>query len=179
MGLTHLPTSASIQRRVTAKNGIKLSTGHTIPYDASIGFVHPLAPFIHTPTNLKTPLDYDPSQPPLNVFYPFRHSQIRALSGQENAHQFTQTGPDNINFGHGPMACPGRFFAGAEVKCIMIEILRRYDVSLGPDGEGEGGPNGLKRPINVIQPGSLQCLPDFTKSVYFKELAEVVPVAAK
>ncbi|RFU29756.1 hypothetical protein B7463_g6564, partial [Scytalidium lignicola] len=168
----------SLQRLVTATNGIKLSTGHTIPYGASIGFMHPMAPWIHPPSNLKTPLDYVPGQPPLDTFYPFRYSEIRAISGQENAHQFVQTGQDNINFSHGPMACPGRFFAGAEVKCIIIEILRRYDVALGPNCEGEGDPNGLKRPKNIVH-ANLQCLPDFTKPIYFKELPQVVPVTAK
>lgn len=176
-------TLASIQRRVTAWKGLQLSTGHLIPYDASIAFLHPLAPFVHPPPGLRTPLDYISSQPPLTDFYPFRYSEIRALPGQENYHQFKMTGQDNINFGHGPGSCPGRFFAGAEVKIIVIEILRRYDVALGPNGEGAtvGGEKGLggnsfKRPVNIIQTGSLQCLPDFTQSICFREVEAVVPV---
>ncbi|KAH8816085.1 cytochrome P450 [Xylogone sp. PMI_703] len=167
----------SIQRFVTAKEGIKLSTGHTIPHGASIGFMHPLAPFVKTPPNLKTPLDFVPTQPPLDEFYPFRSSEIRSIPGHENGYQFVQTGPDNINFGHGPMACPGRFFAGALVKVIIIEILRRYDIALGPNGEGEGGPNNLKRPANIVH-ANLQCMPDFAKPIYFKELPQVVPFKA-
>jgi hypothetical protein len=179
--------SASIQRRITAPKGLRLSTGHLIPYDASIGFVHPLSPFVHTPSNLRTPLDYCPHHPPLSEFYPFRYSEIRSLPGQDNYHQFAMTAEDNINFGHGPGSCPGRFFAGAVVKAIVIEILRRYDVALGPNGEGEtttdaakeaGGEATLfKRPTNIVQSGSLQCLPDFTYPLYFKELDAVIPVA--
>ncbi|KKO96881.1 hypothetical protein THAR02_11012 [Trichoderma harzianum] len=165
----------SLQRLVVAKDGIKLSTGHTIPRGTSIGFMHPFAPWVKTPSNLESHLALVQGQPPLEDFYPFRHSEMRAVPGHENGHQFVQTGPDNINFGHGPMACPGRFFAGAEVKCIIIEILRRYDVALGPGGEGAGGPSGLKRPTNVTYP-NLFLLPDFKTPLYFKELPQVVPV---
>lgn len=169
---------ASLQRLVVAKDGIKLSTGHTIPRGTSIGFMHPFAPWVSTPTSLRPQLDLVPGQPPLDAFYPFRHSELRAVPGHENGHQFVQTGLDNINWGHGPMACPGRFFAGAELKCMLIEILRRYDVALGPDGEGAGGPSGLKRPANTTYP-NLLLLPDFKTPIYFKELPQVVPVMEK
>jgi hypothetical protein len=55
-----------------------------------------------------------------------------------NHHQFAMTAEDNINSGHGPGACPGRLLAGAEVKIILCEILRRFDVDFGPNGESEG-----------------------------------------
>ncbi|EFZ04269.2 Cytochrome P450 CYP5315A1 [Metarhizium robertsii ARSEF 23] len=164
-------------RRVVAKDGIKLSNGQTMPPNATIGFVHPLAPYVKTPATLKSPLDYDPNQPPLSEFYPFRSYELRRLPGQENAHQFTQTGNDNLNFGHGTMSCPGRFFASAEAKCILIEFLRRYTVALGPGGEGEGGINDLKRPKNIVIPGNMQVVPNFTQPIYLKELPEVLPAA--
>ncbi|KID64198.1 ent-kaurene oxidase, partial [Metarhizium brunneum ARSEF 3297] len=164
-------------RRVVAKDGIKLSNGQTMPPNATIGFVHPLAPYVKTPATLKSPLDYDPNQPPLGEFYPFRSYELRRLPGQENAHQFTQTGNDNLNFGHGAMSCPGRFFASAEAKCILIEFLRRYTVALGPGGEGEGGINDLKRPKNIVIPGNMQVVPNFTQPIYLKELPEVLPAA--
>lgn len=164
-------------RRVVAKDGIKLSNGQTMPPNATIGFVHPLAPYVKAPATLKSPLDYDPDQPSLSEFYPFRSCELRRLPGQENAHQFTQTGNDNLNFGHGAMSCPGRFFASAEAKCILIEFLRRYTVALGPGGEGEGGINDLKRPKNMVIPGNMQVVPNFTEPIYLKELPEVLPAA--
>jgi hypothetical protein len=85
------------------------------------------------------------------------------------------TANDNINFGHGPSACPGRFFAGAEIKVILAEFLRRFDFALGPGGE-KHGEGGFERPKNVVDPGTLQQLPDFTKMLYFRKLKEVVPV---
>jgi hypothetical protein len=165
--------TASVQRIVTARNNLKLSTGHIIPTGISIGFLHPLAPFVHPGSNLTLPTDRVTTQPPLSVFYPFRFSEIRALPGQVNHHQFAMTAEDNINFGHGPGACPGRFFAGAEVKIILCEILRRFDVALGPNGEGEGI-DGFVRPKNIVMSGSLQSLPDFTKTVYLKALEKVL-----
>jgi hypothetical protein len=84
------------------------------------------------------------------------------------------TANDNINFGHGPSACPGRFFAGAEIKVILAEILRRFDVSLGPNGEKDGQ-GGFARPKNIVDPGTLQHLPDFSKMMYFRALPEVLP----
>jgi len=167
---------------VTARNGIKLSNDYTISHGTSIGFLHPLAPFVHPAPNLVTPVDRIPNQPPLSEFYPFRHSEVRSLPGQMYYHQFAMTAQDNITFGHGPGSCPGRFFAAAEVKVILVEILRRYDVALGPNGEGEtdgGVEKGFKRPTNIILTGSLQCLPDFTKMIYFKELKVVLPTTQK
>jgi hypothetical protein len=163
-----------VTRIVTARDGVKLSTGHTIPHNTSIGFIHTTAPFAHPAPNLTLPTDRIPSQPPLTQFYPFRHSEIRALPGQTNLHQFAMTAHDNINFGHGPSACPGRFFAGAEVKVILVEILRRFDVALGPNGEREGE-DGYARPNNIVSPGNLQVLPDFSKTVYLKALPEILP----
>lgn len=31
-------------------------------------------------------------------------------------------------FGYGKHACPGRFFAANEIKVIVINLLRKYDI---------------------------------------------------
>ncbi len=54
---------------------------------------------------------------------------------------------DSLTFGHGPHACPGRFFAIYEIKCLVVEILRNYDIRLAGDVEGKGGQD--KRPPNI------------------------------
>ena len=41
-------------------------------------------------------------------------------------------------FGHGPHACPGRFFAIYEVKALVIELLRNYDLRLAGDVDSKG-----------------------------------------
>lgn len=62
------------------------------------------------------------------------------MPGNENRHQYVSTGTDSFAFGHGLHACPGRFFAGVEIKIVMIELLRYWEFELVGDG---------KRPANV------------------------------
>lgn len=69
-----------------------------------------------------------------------------------HAHQFVNTGLDNITFGHGRFACPGRFFASNESKVILGMLLLEYEVKFGEAGE-EGGRRGQeaeKRPENQV-----------------------------
>ena len=47
-----------------------------------------------------------------------------------------------MNFGYGRFACPGRFFASMQSKLILIDVIRKYDLSLM---EEEGG----RRPANM------------------------------
>lgn len=42
--------------------------------------------------------------------------------------QFTSIGDTNVNFGAGKHACPGRFFAGNEIKMILAYFLIHYDI---------------------------------------------------
>ena len=166
---------ASIHRRVTASNGLRLSTGHVIPYDTSVAFLHPYAPWSSPPPELAS-FALTKEQPPLTDFYPFRFSEQRAVAGHEGFHQFTQTGRENINFGHGPASCPGRWFASSLLKCVMIELILQYDFALGPNGEGENGKE-FKRSQPRVMPGSLQIMPDMAEAIYFKDrrITEKVP----
>jgi len=90
-------------------------------------------------------------------FQPFRFSKLRETPGNEHKFQHATTGIDNINFGHGIWACPGRFFASAEIKVVLAYILRHYDVKLKP---GEPKPKQ--------QHFGLAILPDPTAEVLFK-----------
>lgn len=63
---------------------------------------------------------------------------------------------DNLTFGHGPHACPGRFFAIYEIKALLIELLRNYDLRLLGDVEGKGA-DRAPRAIN-----KMGCMPDPT-----------------
>ena len=42
------------------------------------------------------------------------------------------TGPDNLTFGHGTQACPGRFFAAHVLKIALCHLLLKYDWELAP-----------------------------------------------
>jgi cytochrome P450 len=62
----------------------------------------------------------------------------------EKQHQFVSTSADSLNFGYGTHACPGRYFASAEIKLIIIELLLNWDLRLKGDIHEHGGVD--KRP---------------------------------
>ncbi len=49
-------------------------------------------------------------------------------------YQFVSVTRENTSFGFGRHACPGRFFAGCEIKLVLALLLLRYDIRLR-DGE--------------------------------------------
>ncbi|KAF2219176.1 cytochrome P450 [Elsinoe ampelina] len=116
------PSLVNIPRIVTAKDGLELSTGHTIPMGSRV--------MIRAqPINMSESLWPDPE-----TFKPWRFAALRAQEGQnENRFQHTSTGSDNINFGHGVWACPGRFFASAQLKVVFAHLIMHYDIRM-PDG---------------------------------------------
>lgn len=69
-------------------------------------------------------------------FYHMRQQSAEASSRW----QFTSLGDTNLNFGAGKHACPGRFFAGNEIKLILAFFLINYDVRLK---EGEERPKPM------------------------------------
>ena len=71
------------------------------------------------------------------------------MPGNESKHQYVTTSLDSLSFGHGNHACPGRLFAEREMKIIMVELLRNWDLRLKGDVEGTGGEE--KRPKNILQ----------------------------
>ena len=75
------------------------------------------------------------------TFDALRFYKMRQQS-EEDGHkwQFTSIGDTNVNFGAGKHACPGRFFAGNEIKMVLAYFLLNYDVRLK---EGEGRPKPM------------------------------------
>lgn len=74
---------------------------------------------------------------------PFRYSRVREdASHPENAHryQFVTTDENNLHFGHGRLACVGRFFASSEIKMVLAHLLLAYDFAY---------PEGQLRPWNL------------------------------
>lgn len=49
-------------------------------------------------------------------------------------YQYVSTSPDSLPFGHGKLACPGRFYAAAQIKVILASILLEYNVHF-PEGQ--------------------------------------------
>ncbi|KAM0713943.1 hypothetical protein Q7P37_010906 [Cladosporium fusiforme] len=120
------PSIANIPRFVTDPNGFKTSTGHIIPPGHTV-MVRA------SPINSSSKLWPDPEK-----FDGFRFSKLRDQPGNEMKYQHTSTGVDNINFGHGIWACPGRFFASAELKVCLAFLITHYDLKLKPGTKKPG-----------------------------------------
>lgn len=68
-------------------------------------------------------------------FDPLRFFRMRQRSEDDvNRYQFTSICDTNLNFGAGKHACPGRFFAGNEIKMILAYFLINFEVKL-KDGQ--------------------------------------------
>ncbi|KAJ8128392.1 hypothetical protein O1611_g5244 [Lasiodiplodia mahajangana] len=62
------------------------------------------------------------------VFDPMRSYRKRYASlGQRHKFLAGQTSPDNLAFGYGKLACPGRAFAVGETKLILSRLIAQYD----------------------------------------------------
>ncbi len=152
-----------VVRLVTAPKGIYLSSGDYLPHNSVIAVASARQTGALDPKYL-SPM---PPQPSLDEFHPWRFSDLRSHSGEENKHQFTTTTIESPVFGHGRWACPGRFFASNEIKAILIQLLNRYDIGVGPAGQGEGKGGDWRRPKTSSVEMGYQ--PDRTASIYFRD----------
>ncbi|PSN58628.1 cytochrome P450 monooxygenase-like protein [Corynespora cassiicola Philippines] len=107
---------------------------------------------------------YNDSQfwPEGDKFDGFRHYKMRR-GGSTTDHarnQFVTTNEQNLAFGYGRHACPGRFFAANEIKMIVAKMIMDYDIKL-PDGQTE-------RYAQIEIGPSIS--PDPTKKLLFKKV---------
>ncbi|KAI1184786.1 cytochrome P450 [Nemania serpens] len=109
----------TVQR--TAVKPYAFKDGFKLPKDAHIAF-----------PNLELNLDEIIYEDAAN-FHPWRFLEIRQRDDPSKFH-FTYVSEKSINFGAGTHACPGRFFASAEIKMVLIHILTRYDVQWADGG---------------------------------------------
>ncbi|EHK98539.1 putative Ent-kaurene oxidase [Glarea lozoyensis 74030] len=158
----HAPAGLFGNTRVVVKP-LHLSTGHTIPPGTKIAY-NLWATQMSTSSLSMSPTYNPPNYHAPAEFDGFRFSNLRAMEGKENKHQFVSTAPDSLSFGHGNHACPGRFFASNEIKVILIEVLRTYDLRLKGDVEGTGGVE--KRPEDLVNAGSI--MPNPFAEIEFK-----------
>ncbi|KAH9914908.1 cytochrome P450 [Epithele typhae] len=91
-------------------------------------------------------------------FDPWRFSRMREGAGEDLKHQYVNTSPEYLAFGHGRHACPGRFFAGGELKALIAVLVLNYDMKIPGDGP---------RPSNVHF--AEHVLPDLTAHVLFRK----------
>jgi cytochrome P450 len=96
---------------------VKLSNNTVIPTDTTLLVSH---------TAMWDPAIYPNPQ----NFDPYRFLRLRETSDSESTNQLVSLSPTHLAFGLGKNACPGRFFAAAEVKIILCHILLKYDIKL-------------------------------------------------
>lgn len=74
------------------------------------------------------------------TFDALRFYKLRQRSDEDrNRWQFTSLENSNTSFGAGKHSCPGRFFAGTEIKMLLAYFLLGYDMRLK---DGEERPRG-------------------------------------
>ena len=73
--------------------------------------------------------------------------------GADKRYQFGTAVEENLNFGIGSQACPGRFFAANEIKLMFVKRLLGWDVVWGEAGPVERPIHGYQN-ISVITPNA-------------------------
>ncbi|KAL3471720.1 cytochrome P450 [Aspergillus californicus] len=106
---------------VLSINMVRIATGNI---DLPNGFHIPKG----TRLGVSSHASWDPSVfPDPHKFDPYRFVRLREQPGQENVWQLTTTRPEQIAFGHGLHACPGRFLAANEAKIALCHLLLKHD----------------------------------------------------
>ncbi|KAF8665622.1 hypothetical protein AX16_000077 [Volvariella volvacea WC 439] len=95
------------------------------------------------------------------VFDAFRFSKLREQEGSPTNHLAVGLPIEWLVFGSGKHACPGRFFAVNEVKCLLVHVLLHYDIKF-LDGHG--------RPKD--QPFGTTTMPNQSAKILFRERSE-------
>ncbi|KAJ4031833.1 hypothetical protein NW761_013023 [Fusarium oxysporum] len=69
-----------------------------------------------------------------------RFHKWRKAPGKEKRYMYSSSGTDDLSWGFGRHACPGRYLSAINIKLIMAELLMNYDIKL---------PDGVSRPKNI------------------------------
>ena len=115
----------SAPKPYTFKDGLRL------PAHTRLSF--PTAALSHDASIYPSPSTFDPH---------------RFLRHPTRSH-FSSIGETSLNFGTGAHACPGRYYAGMEMKMLLAQLLLRYEIQW---------PQGKSRPPSMKQDFSL--MPD-------------------
>ncbi|ELQ32439.1 cytochrome P450 [Pyricularia oryzae Y34] len=120
--------SGSSNRFVTAPEGLALPNGQTLPKDTPIIFF--AAPVMLDETYYPDPYEFQPFRfaPKATDDGDGGDDETGAQDGKRARTAFACTSPEYLAFGHGKHACPGRFFAAAELKLMAAHILLEYEL---------------------------------------------------
>ncbi|KAL9582070.1 MAG: hypothetical protein Q9212_003507 [Teloschistes hypoglaucus] len=131
-----------------ALSPITLSDGFHLPRGTH--FTMPSANLLHDPSIIPNPEAFDG----------FRYYNASSQS-TERQKQFTATDSNNLSFGHGKYACPGRYLASYKIKLIVAMLLVRFDIDFP---KGKGRPRSISYADNMF--------PDPNGGILLKERGE-------
>jgi cytochrome P450 len=136
------PSNIIRMQRVVLRS-FRFSDGTEIPAGASIAV--PSLPILHSGKFYPSPAVFEPRR-----FKRLRENQVNDPMGynSKELYQFISVTKENMGFGFGKHACPGRLFAANEIKLICAHILLGYDLAL-PDG-ATGRYQNIVRGNNII-----------------------------
>ncbi|KAJ4014167.1 hypothetical protein NW752_005886 [Fusarium irregulare] len=86
-----------------------------------------------------------------------RFYKMRQGPGQENKYKYSSVGREDLSWGFGRHACPGRYLSAVNIKLILAELLMNYDIKLC---------EGAKRPPNIEF--EVLCSPDPNYAILLK-----------
>ncbi|EMR80705.1 putative cytochrome p450 monooxygenase protein [Botrytis cinerea BcDW1] len=119
---------------------VTLSNGVTLPKDTYISMTHYLI-------NKDPELYLSP-----NTFDPLRFYKQRQELGQQERYQFSSLSSENPSWGVGKFACPGCFWASAQIKLLLMVLLNEFEISY-PEGQTERPQNVVKGEKNQVSLG--------------------------
>ncbi|GFF79378.1 cytochrome P450 oxidoreductase, putative [Aspergillus lentulus] len=123
---------------------LTLSDGTTLPKNAHVsipGLAHAV-------------IDKSGSTRP---FRGFQWAEKKTTAENPSIYNYVFSGQDDLEFGAGLHACPGRWFASIALKAALVRILLRYDFRL---------PDGQVRPVDSYNDG-LEMEHDVTAKLQF------------
>ncbi|KAJ0269341.1 hypothetical protein COL940_012532 [Colletotrichum noveboracense] len=112
--------AATFQRKATGT--VTLSNGFHLPKDARIEVATGAI-------NADAALYDNPSE-----FDGLRFYKKRQTEEARSKYQVLSVSKEDLAWGYGRAACPGRFLADMLIKMILVEVLKRYDIKM-PDGQ--------------------------------------------
>ncbi|KAJ1327027.1 ent-kaurene oxidase [Microdochium nivale] len=129
---------------------LTLKDGTTFPKGSTIAVPH--FSVNHDPKYYPDPYRFNPYR-----FVDLREGKTEDPLNYANKeqYQYISVKPESVGFGYGKHSCPGRFFASAEIKMIVVRMLLDYDIKM-PDGVE--GRYQSKYNSNGISPDSTKCV---------------------
>jgi ent-kaurene oxidase len=131
---TSPPTTTGIKRlfmeEYTFTNGLRIPKGAYV--------CMPIYAIENDPENTANPEIFDGLRQ-YRASGRMQQEQGKAIDGNKSP-QFTSPTPTILNFGYGKAACPGRFFAGLEIKMVLVKLLTEYEFQFIP---GTGRPSNM------------------------------------